>query len=130
MRWLLIITAGIMAFPPAIGFFSGMVPKTLLLPSYFLIFAIGGVLANGMMVGFMAYMLNIAPPRSRPSYIGFMNTLLLPASFAHVLGGLLVRLIGYQWLFAICFGICLIAFRIATGLQEIMHENESELESF
>ncbi len=130
VRWLLIITAGIMAFPPAIGFFSGMVPKTLLLPSYFLIFAIGGVLANGMMVGFMAYMLNIAPPRSRPSYIGFMNTLLLPASFAHVLGGLLVRLIGYQWLFAICFGICLIAFRIATGLQEIMHENESELESF
>ena len=79
-----------------------------------------------MMVGFMAYMLNIAPPRSRPSYIGFMNTLLLPASFAPTIGGLLVKLIGYQWLFAVCFGICLIAFRIATGLQEIMHEDELE----
>ena len=129
VRWLLIITAGLMAFPPAIGFFAGIVPKTFLLPAFFLIFAIGGILTNGMMVGFMAYMLNIAPPRSRPSYIGFMNTLLLPASFAPVIGGLLVKLIGYQWLFAVCFGICLIAFRIATGLQEIMHENELEEET-
>ena len=28
VRWLLIITAGLMAFPPAIGFFSGIVPNT------------------------------------------------------------------------------------------------------
>ncbi len=123
VRWLLIITAGLMAFPPAIGFFSGMLPHTSVLPAYFLIFAIGGVLSNGMMVGFMAYMLNIAPPRRRPSYIGFMNTLLLPASFAPSLGGFLVPRIGYRWLFALCFGICLLAFRIATGLQEIMHED-------
>ena len=124
VRWLLIITAGLMAFPPVIGFFSGIVPTTFVLPVYFFIFAIGGVLSNGMMVGFMAYMLNIAPPRSRPSYIGFMNTLLVPASFAPSLGGILVSLIGYRWLFAVCFGICLVAFRIAIGLQEIMHEDE------
>ena len=126
VRWLLIITAGLMAFPPAIGFFSGIIPSTFILPAYFLIFAIGGVLSNGIMVGFMAYMLNIAPPRSRPSYIGFMNTLLVPASFAPSMAGLLVPRIGYRWLFALCFGICLIAFRIATGLQEIMHEDEFE----
>lgn len=124
VRWLLIITAGLMLFPPIIAYFSDMLPSTFIQPSYFLIFAIGGILTNGMMVGFMAYMLNIAPPRSRPSYIGFMNTLLLPASFAPVIGGLLVKWIGYQWLFAVCFSICLIAFRIATGLQEIMHEDE------
>ena len=124
VRWLLIITAGLMAFPPAIGFFSGIVPKTFILPAFFFLFAISGVLSNGMMVGFMAYMLNIAPPRSRPSYIGFMNTLLLPASFASTIGGLLVPLIGHQGLFALCFCICLVAFRIATGLQEIMHEDE------
>lgn len=124
VRWLLIITAGLMAFPPAIGFFSGIVPNTFILPAYFLIFSISGVLSNSMMVGFMAYMLNIAPPRSRPSYIGFMNTLLVPVSFAPSIGGLLVPYIGYQGLFALCFGICLVAFRIATGLQEIMHEDE------
>ena len=77
----------------------------------------------------MAYMLNIAPPRSRPSYIGFMNTLLLPFSFAPTLAGLLVPIIGFQSLFGICFGICIVAIRIGTGLQEIMHEDETEIES-
>jgi len=82
-----------------------------------------------MMVGIMAYMLNIAPPRNRPTYIGFMNTLLMPVSFAPVLGGLLAPYIGYRWLFALSIGICFVAFRIATGLQEIMHVNEEEAET-
>ena len=129
VRWLLIITAGLMIFPPAIASFSGMLSGTLLLTAYLLLFAIGGILTNGMMVGFMAYMLNIAPPRQRPSYIGFMNTLLLPASFAPAVGGLLRPRIGYQWLFTICVCICFIAFYVATGLQEIMHEHEAETET-
>ncbi len=124
VRWLLIISAGLMSFPPIIAFSSEMLPVSLHVPAYLLIFTIGGILANGVMVGFMSYMLNIAPPRSRPSYIGFMNTLLLPASFAPTIGGLLVRRIGHRWLFVLCFGICLVAFRFAMGLQEIMHEDE------
>ncbi len=124
VRWLLIITGALMAIPPTLAFCSGVLPPALQVPAYFLIFTVGGILANGMMVGFMAYMLNIAPPRSRPSYIGFMNTILLPVSFAPVIGGILAPYIGYRWLFAITIGLCLIAFRIATGLQEIMHKEE------
>lgn len=126
VRWLLIITAGLMVIPPTLAFSSGIVTTSLQLPAFFLIFTVGGILGNGMMVGFMSYMLNIAPPRHRPSYIGFMNTLLLPASFAPLIGGILTPYIGYRWLFAISIGICIIAFRIATGLQEIMHEEEGE----
>ena len=126
VRWLLIITAGLMIIPPTLAFSSGIVSVSLQLPAFFLIFTVGGVLGNGMMVGFMSYMLNIAPPRHRPSYIGFMNTVLLPASFAPFIGGILAPHIGYRWLFAISIGLCLIAFRIATGLQEIMHEEEEE----
>lgn len=129
VRWVLIITAGLMVFPPSIALYSGNLPQAYLHPAYLTIFAIVGILTNGMMVGFMAYMLNIAPPRSRPSYIGFMNTLLVPASLAPMFAGFLVERIGYQWLFAICLGIGLIAFRIAMGLQEIMHENETEVDS-
>lgn len=125
VRWLLIITAGLMVLPPTIAFSSGVLPASLQIPAFFLIFTVGGVLANGMMVGFMAYMLNIAPPRSRASYIGFMNTLLFPVGFAPVAGGILAPYIGYRWLFAISVGICLAAFRTAIGLQEIMHENET-----
>ena len=72
----------------------------------------------------MAYMLNIAPPRNRPSYIGFMNTLLMPVSFGPLLAGFLAPYTGHQWLFAISIGICLVAFRIGTQLEEIMHEDE------
>ena len=77
------------------------------------------------MVGFMAYMLNIAPPRNRPSYIGFMNTLLMPVSCAPLLGGFLAPYIGYQSLFAISVGICIAAFWIGLKLKEIMHEDET-----
>ena len=129
VRWVLIITAGMMGIPPILAFSSGILPISLQMPAFFLIFIVGGILGNGMMVGFMAYMLNIAPPRNRPTYIGFMNTLLMPVSFAPVLGGLLAPYIGYRWLFAISIGICFIAFRIATGLQEIMHDNEVEAET-
>lgn len=124
VRWLLIITAGLMGIPPALAFSSSILPTALQMPSFLLIFIIGGILANGMMVGFMAYMLNIAPPRNRPSYIGFMNTLLMPVSCAPLLGGFLAPYIGYRWLFAISVGICVIAFRFAIKLEEIMHEEE------
>ncbi len=129
VRWVLIITAGMMGIPPILAFSSGILPISLQMPAFFLIFIVGGILGNGMMVGFMAYMLNIAPPRNRPTYIGFMNTLLMPVSFAPVLGGLLAPYIGYRWLFALSIGICFVAFRIATGLQEIMHVNEEEAET-
>ena len=126
VRSLLIITAGLMGIPPVLAFSSGMLPTSLQMPAFLSIFIVGGILSNGMMVGFMAYMLNIAPPRNRPSYIGFMNTLLMPVSFAPLLGGFLAPHIGYRWLFAISVGICIAAFRIGTQLKEIMHENEVE----
>ena len=129
VRWLLIITAGLMGIPAAIAFSSGVLPVSFHMPAFLLIFIVGGILGNGMMVGFMAYMLNIAPPRNRPTYIGFMNTLLMPVSFAPVLGGALAGYIGYRWLFAISIGISIAAFRIAIGLQEIMHDNEVEEEA-
>lgn len=124
VRWLLIITAALMGIPPALAFLSGILPTSLQMPAFLLIFIVGGVLANGMMVGFMAYMLNIAPPRNRPSYIGFMNTLLMPVSCAPLLGGFLAPYIGYRWLFAISIGICFAAFWIGLKLKEIMHEDE------
>ena len=129
VRAVLIITAGLMGIPPALAFSSSILPDALRMPAFFMIFIVGGIMSNGMMVGFMAYMLNIAPPRNRPTYIGFMNTLLMPVSFAPLLAGFLAPYIGYRWLFAISIGICLAAFRIGLDLQEIMHENEVEAET-
>ncbi len=124
VRSLLIIAAGLMGIPPALAFSSSILPVSLQIPAFFMIFIVGGILSNGTMVGFMAYMLNLAPPRNRPSYIGFMNTLLLPVSFAPLLGGVIAPRVGYQWLFAISMGICIAAFYSGMKLEEVMQENE------
>jgi len=76
------------------------------------------------MVGFMTYMLNISPSLNRPTYIGFMNTILFPVSFVPVLGGALVSLISYEGVFAISIGMGLLAFFMATRLEEIIRSDE------
>ena len=76
------------------------------------------------MVGFMTYMLNVAPPLIRPSYLGFMNTLLFPFSFVTVLGGVVVSRIGYQGVFTISLGLSLLAFTMTTRLEEVFYNEE------
>ena len=74
-RSILVVTGGLIGIPPLIALTSSLMPVDQQLNYYFLVYAIGGVSSNGIMVGFMTYALNIAPGQSRPAYIGFMNTL-------------------------------------------------------
>ena len=103
-------------------------PKDLQLTYYYLVFAVGGITTNGVMVGFMTYMLNISPELSRPTYIGFMNTILVLVSFVPAIGGLLVPFIGYTGLFTISIISGGAALFMACKLEEIIrstHENFS-----
>ena len=79
---------------------------------------------SGMMVGFMTYMINIAPPLNRPTYIGFMNTLVFPFGFMPVLAGDLIRRIGYEYTFAIALGVGFFAFITSIRLEEVYHDEE------
>ena len=74
------------------------------------------------MVGYMTYMINIAPPLNRPTYLGFMNTILFPISFVAVLAGALVSRIHYEGIFAISLGMGLLGFFMATRLEDVFHE--------
>ena len=124
VRWVLIGMSALGCVPPLVAIFVPMLPLPWQIPSYFLIFAINGISINGMMVGFMTYMLNVAPPLIRPSYIGFMNTLLFPFSFVTVLGGVLVSRLGYQGVFTISLGLSLLAFTMTTRLEEVFYNEE------
>ena len=71
-------------------------------------------------------MLNISPELSRPTYIGFMNTVLVLVSFVPAIGGLLVPFIGYKGLFMISIVSSGVALIMACRLEEIIrsgHEN-------
>jgi MFS family permease len=124
--WILRITAALFCIPPLIAFTARFFPPTLQVPWYFLAFAVSGFTTAGTMVGFMTYMLNIAPSLSRPTYIGFMNTLLFPFGFVPVLGGALVSLIAYEGVFAISVAMGVLAFIMTMRLEEVVRSDSDE----
>lgn len=73
----------------------------------FLVFAFNGAGLAGINLGSMTYLLEIAPSRIRPTYIGFMNTFSFPLTFMPVLAGFLIQHVSYTPLFiaAALFGL-------------------------
>ncbi len=67
----------------------------------FLIFATIGATLSGVWIGFTNYLLDLASDIVRPTYVGMMNTLTAPFTFLPILGGILLRSISHETLFAI-----------------------------
>ena len=136
VRWILICSSALVCTAPFVASIVRYVPAIWQMPCYFLIFALNGAIRSGTMVGYMTYMINIAPPLNRPTYLGFMNTILVPLSFVAVLAGALVSGIhyegifftidlpgiDYEGIFAICVGMGLLAFFMATRLEDVFHD--------
>ena len=124
VRWILIFTSAMACAEPLVAIFVRYLPTAWQVPSYFLIFALNGPAMSGMMVGFMTYMINLAPPLIRPTYLGFMNTVLFPFGFMPVVAGKLVGLISYEGIFAIAVGMGILGFLTATRLEDISYEED------
>lgn len=124
VRWILICTALLSCTAPLVAVSVHYLPPIWQLPCYFLTFVLGGASMSGMMVGFMTYMINIAPPLNRLTYIGFMNTIVFPFGFMPVVAGQLIRWIDYEGTFAIAVGVGFFAFLAATRLKDVYHEEE------
>ena len=122
--WILRITTALFCMPSLIAIAAGFLPQAVQVPCYFLVFVFSGVTMSGSMVGFMTYLLNIAPSMSRATYIGFMNTMLLPVSFVPVLGGALVPLIYHEGVFAISVGVGVLTFFITMRLEEVIRSDD------
>jgi MFS family permease len=121
VRRILISTSALACAAPFVALAVRPLPPSWQLPCYFLVFVINGASMNGMMVGFMTYMLNLAPSLSRPTYLGFINTVLFPLSFVPVLGGAFVSVIDYEGVFAIAMGMGILALFMATRLEDVIH---------
>ena len=124
VRWILLSSAASSILAPLIGLTVVAVAPGWRTWYYYLTFVLSGAGSSGLMVGFMAYMLNLAPPLTRPSYIGFMNTLLFPFSFMPVLAGQLVSWMGYRGMFAIGIVLGIIGCLSAFWLQDVIHDEE------
>lgn len=70
-----------------------------------LVFMTNGFGEFGRGISFSAYMLDVSPPEDRPTYLGFMNSVLGIAALAPMFGGWLVDHLGYGWLFCLALGL-------------------------
>lgn len=69
-----------------------------------LIFILVGVRDAGINVSVGALLLDLAPATWRPLYVGFTNTVVGIALLLSMVGGLLVALAGFQYLFVLALG--------------------------
>lgn len=86
----------------------------LLLPLY----VIDGASRPAMMITGSNFLLELAPEEERPLYLGFSNTLMGFVVLAGAISGLLVDVLGFAGLFAVCMGLSVLAYAAATSLPE------------
>ncbi|MEW6685482.1 MAG: MFS transporter [Candidatus Edwardsbacteria bacterium] len=105
-QFILKVVAILSFFPPLIA----LVSLNLLFSIYFfsLIFLLQGAIISGISLGHNNLIIEIAPHSKRPTYIGFMNTLLGPAMLLPALGGIIVELFSLKILFSftLLFSFC------------------------
>jgi MFS family permease len=83
-------------------------------PTFFLY----GALLGSTWMGVTNYLLEIAPPHDRPAYIAVTNALNIPAIVLPMLGGLVLRVVGYHPIFLIAGAVLLSAYLLSGKLLE------------
>jgi MFS family permease len=99
------------------------------LPYFALLFFFLGVSDAGLRLGYSTFLLDIAPPLKRLTYIGFINTAIAPVLFLPTLGGTIVDMLSYRVLFAAAAVAGGSAIYISTKLVEVRGKRERQVGS-
>lgn len=81
-------------------------------------FLLNGVARSGRFISNVTYLLEDAPDERRPIHVGFMNTLSFPLMLSPVLGGLIVRALSFEVLFATSAVFALVSVVLSARLTE------------
>jgi MFS family permease len=123
---LLIATTSLACVAPMIAAFVRYLPASHQTTSYFSVFIMSEAFLNGSNIAYMTYTLNMAPSMSRPTYLGFLNTLMFPMSFVPVLAGTLLKIMSYESMFILSAGMSLLAIYFATNLSNVDKRDDIE----
>jgi hypothetical protein len=88
---------------------------------YVLMYGTASAATNGYSIAGSVYMLALAPPDRRPTYIAFMNTIGVPLMLAPVAAGTLVRYLTYPVMFTVSVAAGLGALICAFSLRSKLH---------
>lgn len=113
-RLVLFWSAVFSTLPPVVVLLSNLTPLPAAL--YAAIFFLMGVAEAGLTIGYLNYVLEIAPEPLRPLYTGFLHTIIAPTVVFSALGGLVIQLTSFTALFIIALVIGLGAVVLAKKL--------------
>lgn len=108
-RLVLILSSFCSFVPPLVLLLNVSTPLPLF--TFYLIFFFLGSTNAGLGLGATNYLLGFAPEEDRPIYIGFLHTLVGPTVFLSVIGGLILQLTSFSFLYILVLltailGIC------------------------
>lgn len=108
-----------------ISTFLGIVPPLVVLfmphqfPELFiLLFMVIGFFVAVRVIGKTNFLLDIAPPKERPLYIGVNGTLNIPVTLFPLLGGIIVQHTSYTFLFIVASVLILIGILLSFKLEQ------------
>ncbi len=114
----ILITSAFFATPmPFLALFLSEVPDSMKLALLGLIFFSGAAALNGIIVGSLSYMLDIAPEHVRPKYIGVFNTYIAPWMLLPTLAGWFAGNFGYIPLFKLALLSAILALFLSSKLK-------------
>ena len=116
---LLIVTQSLACAAPLIAASTKYISPSYQITYYFLVFIVSRSHMNGGIIAYMTYSLNLAPSMSRPTYLGFLNTLMFPMSFVPVLAGILLRVMPYELVFVLASIMAGSAVYVAINLSNV-----------
>lgn len=113
-RLVLLLSSIISGIPPLIL----LATKVIYIPIgiYALSFLFLGATNSGLSVGYMNYLLEIAPEDKRPIYVGFMHSIVAPTIFLGAIGGLIIQVSSFLFLYILVLLIALFSIYLSYKL--------------
>jgi MFS family permease len=118
-RRLMVVSYSIACIVPMIAVCTRFLPQHLQVTFYLLVFVANQAYTSGSNIAYMTYTLNMAPKMNRPTYLGFMNTLMFPLGFVPVIAGALLRIIPYEYMFSLSAVFSVFGIYFATRLADV-----------
>ncbi|NLF00003.1 MAG: MFS transporter [Anaerolineales bacterium] len=110
------IATGAAALAPLYALLAHVVRSNWLVQAYPLVYVALGVVNTAWIMGFMSYMLEIAPEGMRPAYIGLGNTITGVTAAIPTVGGWLLNGTSYSVLFGLTAAFNLAGWFLSMGL--------------
>ncbi len=114
----LVLVSGIAVASPLLAVLSGRCPGLGNAWCFGIVFFFLGFTLSGIRLGQTNYMLDVSPDAERPTYLGFMNTLLAPILLLSMLGGYIIERTSFEALFFAVMGTAVLALLISFWMDE------------